>query len=359
MIRVVHASDLHLDKEIFKEDARVCELRKKDLRSLFANLMMYVRDQKVDVLLLSGDLFDRKMPEKETLELVKREFQNTTNTEIFIAPGRNDPYRPGSVYFTEEFPENVHIFKSERVTSFEIERLSLTVYGYAFCRRQLRRNPFAVMPPVDKKKINLLCGYGSLSGEEGLCPITEEEIAHTGVDYLAIGGTHAAGELMTAGSSYYAIAGSPEGLSFEEQGMRGARIVALDKTSGELLLQSKSVRFSRRRMAELTLNVTGYSLAETEEQALEACKKEGYDSDTFLKLTLTGNRDMAPEYTFSDLPRLNGRLAYLTVEDRTLTDGSEGGEVHSFKETLLSVAAERYPNEEERSDLLKCIAEVL
>lgn len=359
MIRIVHASDLHLDKEIFKEDARVCELRKKDLRSLFANLMMYVRDQKVDVLLLSGDLFDRKMPEKETLELVKREFQNTSNTEIFIAPGRNDPYRPGSVYYIEEFPENVHIFKSERVTSFEIERLSLTVYGYAFCRRQLKRNPFAVMLPIDKKKINLLCGYGSLSGTEGLCPITEEEIAHTGLDYLAIGGTHAAGELMMAGSSYYAVAGSPEGLSFDEQGVRGARIVALDKISGELLLQSKLVRFSRRRMAELTLNVTGYSLAEIEEQALEVCKKEGYDSDTFLKLTLIGNREMTPKYTCGVLPRLNERLAYLTVEDRTMTDGNGGGEVHGFKKTLLSVVNERCTNEEECSELLKCIAEVL
>ena len=68
-------------------------------------------------------------------------------------------------------------------------------------------------------------------------------IARSGMDYLAFGGDHAASDLLSAGASYYAVAGSPEGLSFEETGRKGVRIVAMEKAGGELLLRSRGVRF--------------------------------------------------------------------------------------------------------------------
>ena len=68
MIRLIHTSDLHLDSEFSCNDPKLTSLRKKEQRALFANLMMYVRDQKADVLLISGDLFDKKQPEKETAD---------------------------------------------------------------------------------------------------------------------------------------------------------------------------------------------------------------------------------------------------------------------------------------------------
>ena len=50
MIRLIHTSDLHLDSEFSCNDPKLTSLRKKEQRALFANLMMYVRDQKADVL---------------------------------------------------------------------------------------------------------------------------------------------------------------------------------------------------------------------------------------------------------------------------------------------------------------------
>ena len=154
MIRLIHTSDLHLDSEFSCNDPKLTSLRKKEQRALFANLMMYVRDQKADVLLISGDLFDKKQPEKETAEVVLREFRNTPETEIFIAAGRSDCCRPGSFLYETEFPPNVHVFREEALSSFSVDRLHLTVYGYSFCHRNLTKNPFAVMPPVDKSRFN-------------------------------------------------------------------------------------------------------------------------------------------------------------------------------------------------------------
>ncbi len=325
MIKVVHTGDFHLDGSFFLEDPRLNELRKKERRALFANLMMYLRDRRVDILLLCGDLLDGLTAEKESAELILREFENTPETKIVIAPGRNDPCRPGSFYAERFFPSNVFVFKSDRLSSFEFDDLNVTVYGYAFTGRNMEKNPFAVMPPVNGDRINLLCGYGTLENEEGgfdekdCCPIRLSEIGNTGVDYVALGGRHDESPLSKEKGVYYSYAGAPEGCDFGQWGHRGIRILAIDKQEGSCALGGKTVRFSRRHYEKKTVDVSGYRTVNGLVNDLsDELKSSQYDADTILLLEFVGRTSLQFGVIGDELfEKLRARVYHLKVCDRT------------------------------------------
>ena len=355
MIRVLHTADFHLDKEFFPENPKLSALRKKEQQALFANVMMYVRDQKVDVMLVSGDLLDRTVPTEETGRLLLREFENTPDTEIFISPGQNDPMRPGSFYAVSSFPQNVHIFDAEKLSYFTVDRLNLTVYGYAFCHRKLSRSPIPALPEIDPSRFNLFCACGSLYEKEGVPCFTEELIARSGMDYLAFGGDHAASELQSAGSSYYAVAGSPEGLSFEETGRKGVRIVAMEKAGGELLLRSRDVPFSRRRFEKIALDAEGLSDGKELVGRLAAAMREiEANGDTLIEATVTGKVPVSFRLRQEDFSKLAEKVCWLSLKDETvMVCGEEAGD-KSFKGVFADMVKKKTGDELLRSEILKC-----
>ena len=91
MLKILHVADLHLDTVVSLEDVQTAELRRSELRSAFVNLMMFARSKEVDILLISGDLFDRVRPTRETEEVVLREFAQSSRVQIFLL--RPQPFR--------------------------------------------------------------------------------------------------------------------------------------------------------------------------------------------------------------------------------------------------------------------------
>ena len=321
MIKVVHTSDLHLDGS-FLEDRRLNDRRCRERRALFVNIMMYARDRSVDVLLIAGDFFDGLMPERETAELIVREFENTPGTEIFISPGRNDPYRPGSFYATQRFPSNVHIFKSDRMEGILVDRLGLTVDGYAFTGRNMEKNPMAVMPVVDNRRINLLCGYADDGEKDGLFELTPLQIGNTGVDYAAFGGRHEASELQKEKEVPFAFSGAPEGNGFGEWGNKGVRLVAIEKSQGQCAFNSKTMRFSRRHYEKKTVDVSAFSsVHELLSTLSDDFRSSEYDPDTILELELVGRVPLQFGVISRDLfEKIGAKLYYLQISDRTVVD---------------------------------------
>lgn len=334
MIKVVHTSDLHLDGTFFKEDPKLNDRRRKERRALFVNIMMYVRDRSVDVLLISGDFFDGLWPERETAELILREFENTPGTEIFISPGRYDPYRPGCFYAERRFPSNVHIFQRDHVEATSVDRLNLTVYGYAFTGFNMEKNPIAVMPVVDQSRINLLCGYGTSAETAGMFRITPEQIGNTAVDYIALGGDHPASELKKEKETFYAYSGAPEGNDFGENGHKGVRLVAIEKQEGGCALNSKSMRFSRRHYEKMTVDVSAFSsVNDLISDLSDTFRSSEYDPDTILELEFVGRVPLHFGVISRDLfERIGAKLYYLKINDRTVIDFEQKDDTNDIRE---------------------------
>ena len=57
-LRFLHCSDIHLDAPFVGLTADKSEERRRVLRASFMRMMQYVRDSKINVVLMSGDVFD-------------------------------------------------------------------------------------------------------------------------------------------------------------------------------------------------------------------------------------------------------------------------------------------------------------
>ena len=118
MVKILHTADMHLDSPFTLMDASLSEARRADLRSAFAALMMYVKDNDIDILLIAGDMFEHEYATKETIALAVREFEKVPQCRIVISPGNYDPYTPNCVYKKCQFPANVHIFTEPTISEW-------------------------------------------------------------------------------------------------------------------------------------------------------------------------------------------------------------------------------------------------
>ena len=96
-LRFLHCSDIHLDTPFTGLSADKSEERRRMLRASFVKMMQYVRDTNINIVLMSGDIFDVGYATNSTAELLIREFKNCPNTEFIIAPGKNDYYNDNPI----------------------------------------------------------------------------------------------------------------------------------------------------------------------------------------------------------------------------------------------------------------------
>jgi len=319
MIKILHCADLHLDSPMSSMDVRRSESARNDLRAAFTSLVMSVKDNNVDFLLIAGDLFDGEYVSKDTIALLYREFASIPDCNVIIAPGNHDPYSPQSYYKRGEFPSNVYIFDSEEVASFDFPEKNTTVYGYAFTSERLDNCPLDGFTVNDPSRINILTAHGELdTADTPYCPLPSDVLEKCGFDYIALGHRHTYTEPFTLGNGYAAYSGCLEGRGFDECGAKGAIIAAADK-SPEFKFASKFLHACKRCYAIEELEISGsQSNADVLDRIEAMIKEKHYGDDTALRVILKG--EVSDSFVIStDFLRagLTG-LYFLEVIDRTI-----------------------------------------
>ena len=288
MIKILHCGDLHLDSPLKNLDVTKSEMRRNELRAAFTSMTMFARTNRVDFLLIAGDLFDAEFVSKDTVALIGREFAAMPDCRIIIAPGNHDPYNGSSYYKRAEFPDNVYIFDSEEVQCIEFPDKNTTVYGYAFTGAHMTESPLGGISVEDPSRINILLAHGDLDAPSSqYSPLSTAELSSCGFDYIALGHKHTH-ETMRIGSAYAAYCGCIDGRGFDECGEKGAVMAVADKQT-ELKFASKFVRFGKRVYTTETLDVSGAkSNADVLEKIGELVSQKSYADDVALRLRLTG-----------------------------------------------------------------------
>ncbi len=219
MIKFIHAADFHLDAAFTGLSPELAKQRRGEQREILSRFALACQD--CDLVLLAGDLFDGKNPYLDTIEALKACFSSIA-APIYIAPGNHDPYNEDSPYVREDWGENVHIF-----TKQEIERIQLPgcdLYGAAYT--QGGWEPLKDFHVQDESRLNLLLLH---TGAE-YNPITAEQIADSGLDYLALGHVHSL-QVQKTDYTTYAYPGCLMGRGFDECGKKGLLEVQLSKVN--------------------------------------------------------------------------------------------------------------------------------
>lgn len=298
-IRVLHCSDIHLDTFFLGLNEERSGERRRELRSSFMRLMQYVRDRGIQVVLISGDLFDNRYATNTTAELLIREFSGCPETHFVVAPGRYDCLRDNPVYPSGRLPANVHVFKGGELSSFDFDEYNLTVYGWAFEEENMSSCPLQERTVKDTSRINMVCAYADVGGalDSTLCPVGEGTLKSFGADYYGFGSRHEAGDFVRFNPGMmYCYPGSLESTGFEECGLGGTALLQIDFTRGEQLsMDVKKIAFGHLRFVTERLDVTGVDSAnEIIARITRLISDRHFGTNTALRVELVGN--IRPEF---------------------------------------------------------------
>ena len=216
-VKIIHTGDLHLGMT-FKSLRDKSKLHRRDCQDVFSNIIDLCIKEKVDALLIAGDLFDDPNPSKSIVTFVIDELKRLKEKDIsaFIISGNHDPYNKESLWFGYSFPSNVYIFDSNNMSSKTIG--NLTVYGLAYINNA--KEPLENFKAEENDNFNVGLVHGSTVNlkvdedpEYSYRPIKKLQIDNSNLDYVALGHFHDLLEIKGKVKCFYS--GSPEGLSFK------------------------------------------------------------------------------------------------------------------------------------------------
>jgi DNA repair exonuclease SbcCD nuclease subunit len=131
--------------------------------------------------------------------------------------------------------------------------------------------------------------------------ITEEEIARTGLDYLALGHWHSAMEGLAGGVSY-AYSGAPEPVAVDQDGAGQVLLVTLDDQGGRHVVTVEPKRVGQTRSQKLDLDVSGVG---SQPELIDVLGRYA-DSNLVLDVRLTG---LYPDELDLDLDEIERALS--------------------------------------------------
>ena len=307
MVRVVHAGDFHLDSAFGALTPEQARQRRMESRRTPERLVEWANDHGADLLLLSGDLFDSDSPYGDTAPLLAQALGCFCGQAV-IAPGNHDPLTPGGPYARTRWSDNVHIFTEDRMQTITFPDLNCAVHGAAFTAPEEPESGLRGFYPQPDGSARIMVLHGDMGSRESRYrPLTPEEIAATGLDYLALGHVHAPSAMNRAGSTVWAYPGCPQGRGFDELGERG--FLFGDVEPGRV--DMRFVPFAGRRYESLTVDVS-------QGDALDAIRRS-LPPDTsrdIYRIRLTG--ETAEPLTLAPLERaLSGEFFRLELRDDT------------------------------------------
>lgn len=285
-IKILHSADLHLDSPFQGLTAGKAAIRRGEQRQLLSALSALAREEKADIVLLSGDLLDSGNTYYETGEELAR-CLGQMEAPVFISPGNHDYYSDKCPYARLKLPDNVHVFTRPEIESVQLEELGVCVYGAAFTDKY--SPPLLRGFKTEKREgvLNLLCIHGEVgAGDSTYDPISLQELADSGMDYVALGHIHKASGLQKAGETWYSWPGCPEGRGFDEAGEKTVNLLELG--DGECKLETRSI--AQRRYELMKVDVTGSdALLAVHTQLPDETVKDIY------RIILTGETEQSPD----------------------------------------------------------------
>ena len=306
-MRILHAADLHLDSAFAGLAEEKAALLRQESRDILRRMVDWANDHAVDVMLLSGDLFDSDRMYSQTARTLAQALARFRG-RIFVSPGNHDFYAPGSGYDAVDWPENVRIFTSRRPQTVLLRSLNASVTGAAFTAAE-EWEPFdgASFSGGDAP-IRLGVLHGEVTrGESKYRAIPPAEIEKTNLTYLALGHVHRCAGVQRAGNTAYAYPGCLPGRGFDETGDKGFLYGEITPEKVEL----EFIPFAPRRYQSVTADITDRDPADAVRQALDPdCGQD------ICRVLLTGSR--RENFSLSALTsELSGLCAALELTDET------------------------------------------
>ena len=264
------------------------EDRANDIRKSFANVINKCRDEEIDFLLISGDLFNHQ-PLTDDLTYVNNLFKTIMDTKIVIVAGSADHIKTSSPILNFNFSENVYYFFDKTEIAFEIDRKTVIVHGFSYFSFEDSTPIINSITPENDNNIHILLAY---AGDMNHSPFDVNKLKKKNFTYIALGSNHNY-EKIIANKAYYA--GAIEPLNQNDTGDHGIIVGEIDSSTRQIV----NLKFEKTAIAAyvpITIKING---SNNEDDIVEIVIREvlKLGAQNIYKIKITGYRNPDLEIT--------------------------------------------------------------
>jgi len=299
--RFVHAADIHLDsplRSLALRDPGLADLIGNATRRAFVGIVDLCLDERVDALLLAGDLYDGDQTSMKTARFLAEQFRrlHEAGIRVFSIRGNHDALSRITKELT--LPESVKVFGG-RAEAVEVERpvgsTPVTIHGLSFAQPHA---PESLLPryraPVEGAvNIGLMhTSLGGAAGHDPYAPCSVADLQASGFRYWALGHVH--GRSITEGACTVVMPGMPQGRDINEAGPKSVTLVTIG--------DDRSVRHEERltslaQFERVTVDLEGIEdwrdIAGVLARSLERSRDNAVSEHLVARLRVTGTTALA------------------------------------------------------------------
>ncbi len=295
-MRFIHAADLHIDsplRGLDRYDGAPVERLRTATRSAFERLIDKAISDRVDFLLLAGDIYDCDWQDFHTGlffrgQLVRLEREKI---RVFIVQGNHDAQ--GVISKQLVLPPNVTVFSSRAAHTIRLDDLSVAIHGRSFPERAVDEDLVPSYPEPVPGFFNIGLLHTSLTGRAGhdtYAPTDLPTLSTKGYDYWALGHVHA--REVIAERPRIVFPGNLQGRHAKETGPKGCELVTVE--AGRI--ESEFVALDVVRWSQLVVSLDGVhrleALGEAFRHALDPALTGAMDRLHAVRVTLTGSTEL-------------------------------------------------------------------
>lgn len=336
MLRLLHTADVHLGARHADLGDAASAQRERQFAAFKASVDLAIAE-KVDLFLVAGDLFDSNVQPRRSVERVAAELARLAEVRIraVLVPGTHDVYDRSSVYRAYDLAAMAGTRPQDEMVTvltpdhpwIHLQALDAVVHGPCFPTKRAPYSPLrdlaALAVPAATWKIGVLHASLAIPGrtEHDEVVVTTEEIAATGLDYLALGHWHSAQVAKTKGVTY-AYAGAPEPVAVDQDRAGKVLLVTLDEQNG-----TRTTKVEERTVGRTTFEHREIDAVSVGSQtALIAKLQTQANPDLVLDIRVIGVRpdtlDLQPQEVEDALKGSFLRVRLRDVSQPALTEGA-------------------------------------
>ncbi len=238
MLKFFHIGDVHLDTKFHSRNNKLRNKLRDGIRESFSKGVDICIEEKVNALLIAGDLFDNDRLSFKTEQFLIKEFNRLRdkNIRVFYATGNHDPgavgYRANSI----KWPSNVTVFKKDMVEDIYIRDLNNNkICRIISCGHNTNREHRNLIEkfPIKKEDIvhiglvhTMITNASGVKNHDRYLPCTKEDLESKMYDYWALGHIHNRQKVSENHEIHYP--GNIQGRNPKETDKKGGILVTLD-----------------------------------------------------------------------------------------------------------------------------------
>ncbi len=196
MFKFLHAADVHLDsplRGLERYDGAPVDQIRQAPRQALKNLVQLALDERVDFVLLAGDLYDGDWQDFSTgLYFISQMVRlREAQIPVFLIAGNHDA--ANRMTRSLKLPDNVALLSADQPETRVLEPLGVAIHGQGFANAAVWDDLSARYPHARRGYFNVGLLHTSATGADGherYAPCTLEGLRFKNYDYWALGHVH-------------------------------------------------------------------------------------------------------------------------------------------------------------------------